>query len=234
MTVRKIPKEFMDSFSMQGYVEIIDNFHAYTTSTENYYTVEIWKEYLQRALRRGPNYYGQVDQWLYKALEIYSIKNQRVLIFGSAKPWYEAICCVYKCKSCTVIEYNVPDFDIVSNLSYVHVDDIQGQYDVGFSISTFEHSGLGRYGEPIDPDADLKAMQQAKTLIKPKGKLFLSVPVSFTFQDTLEWNAMRVYGAFRLPTLLNGWKVLRMYTRAKRAVKDRYWYQPLFVLENEK
>jgi Caenorhabditis protein of unknown function, DUF268 len=35
-------------------------------------------------------------------------------------------------------------------------------FDAGFSISSFEHDGLGMYGDPLDPDGDLKAMRKMK------------------------------------------------------------------------
>lgn len=41
--------------------------------------------------------------------------------------------------------------------------------DFAFSYSSFEHDGLGRYGDPIDPWGDLKAMQRASCWVKPGG-----------------------------------------------------------------
>ena len=32
-------------------------------------------------------------------------------------------------------------------------------FDSVVSFSSIEHSGLGRYGDPLDPDGDLKTMQ---------------------------------------------------------------------------
>jgi len=44
---------------------------------------------------------------------------------------------------------------------------LDGSFHAAFSISSFEHDGLGRYGDPIDPDADLKAMHRMKKLPRP-------------------------------------------------------------------
>lgn len=72
------------------------------------------------------------------------------------------------------------------------------------SISNFEHDGLGRYGDPIDPNGDLRAMREMQTLVKPDGFLILGVPVA---RDAVVWNAHRLYGRLRLPLLLQGWTV---------------------------
>lgn len=43
--------------------------------------------------------------------------------------------------------------------------------DFAFSFSSWEHDGLGRYGDPIDPWGDVKAMQRASCYVKPGEKL---------------------------------------------------------------
>jgi hypothetical protein len=64
-------------------------------------------------------------------------------------------------------------------------------FDVGFSISSFEHDGLGMYGDPLDPDGDLKAMRKMTERIKPGGLLFVAVP---TGRDKLLFNNASIYG----------------------------------------
>lgn len=100
------------------------------------------------------------------------------------------------------------------------------------SISTIEHDGLGRYGDPLDPDADLKSMAAIKRLLKPGGLFFLSVPIG---QDLLVWNLHRRYGEKRLPLLLQGWEIHGrtgwiddMLTRPGVAYKT---YEPILVLK---
>jgi hypothetical protein len=72
------------------------------------------------------------------------------------------------------------------------------------SISNFEHDGLGRYGDPIDPNGDMRAMSEMQALVKPNGFLILGVPVA---RDAVVWNAHRLYGRVRLPLLLRGWSI---------------------------
>jgi hypothetical protein len=57
-------------------------------------------------------------------------------------------------------------------------------------MHTVEHVGLGRYGDPINPTGDLKAMAELKRVIAPGGNLLFVVPIG---QPKLLFNAHRVY-----------------------------------------
>jgi hypothetical protein len=77
----------------------------------------------------------------------------------------------------------------------------RGHFDIALSLSSFDHSGLGRYGDTIDPDADLAAMAFVRTVLKNEnGRLFLTIPIG---PDVVVWNLQRRYGQQRLPLLLN-------------------------------
>lgn len=54
-----------------------------------------------------------------------------------------------------------------------------------------EHVGLGRYGDPLDPDGDLKAIVELKRVLAPGGLLMLVVPVGSLAK--IMFNAHRVY-----------------------------------------
>lgn len=53
-----------------------------------------------------------------------------------------------------------------------------------------EHIGLGRYGDPIDPEGDLKAIKELKRVLAPGGSLLFVVPVG---KPRIQFNAHRVY-----------------------------------------
>lgn len=57
-------------------------------------------------------------------------------------------------------------------------------------MHTVEHVGLGRYGDPIDPDGDLKAVNELIRVVKPGGSLIFVVPIGKT---KMEFNAHRIY-----------------------------------------
>lgn len=53
-----------------------------------------------------------------------------------------------------------------------------------------EHVGLGRYGDPLDPDGDLKAIDELRRVLAPNGLLLFVVPVG---QPRICFNAHRIY-----------------------------------------
>ncbi|MCW3081270.1 DUF268 domain-containing protein [Segetibacter sp.] len=57
-------------------------------------------------------------------------------------------------------------------------------------MHTIEHIGLGRYGDPLDPQGDLKAIDELKRIVKPGGDLLFVTPVG---RPKIEFNAHRIY-----------------------------------------
>jgi SAM-dependent methyltransferase len=57
-------------------------------------------------------------------------------------------------------------------------------------MHTVEHIGLGRYGDPLDPQGDIKAINELKRVLRPGGTLLFVTPVG---KPKIEFNAHRVY-----------------------------------------
>lgn len=55
-----------------------------------------------------------------------------------------------------------------------------------------EHFGLGRYGDPVDPEACFQFFEKVQQKLKPGGRAYIAVPVG---QDRVEFNAHRVFYA---------------------------------------
>ena len=99
-------------------------------------------------------------------------------------------------------------------------------FDTVFTYSSLEHSGLGRYGDPLSPFGDLEASAQVWCMVKPGGHFILAVPVSKDrHQCSVYWNAHRIYGSVRLQHLTANWRVLEEF-KARDSWKHR-----IFVLE---
>lgn len=203
-------------------------------------------------------HYGAIDTWIYLALQKYSIKDLNVCIIGSADqgsgPWYEAMVLNMGGKP-TTVDYNEIVYDH-PKFKFMSVQDAKNNISAGYkfdcllSISSIEHDGLGRYGDPINPDADLETMDVLRSYIKPNGLFFLTVPIGL---DRIVFNSHRIYGPHRLPKLLEKWSILDTFgyddallsrdTRGNWNPKNSdstpmfKWYpayEPLFVLQNSK
>lgn len=58
-------------------------------------------------------------------------------------------------------------------------------------MHTIEHIGLGRYGDPIDPSGDIKAIKELKRVVKKGGNLLFVVPIGGT--PEIIFNSHRTY-----------------------------------------
>ena len=144
--------------------------------------------------------------------------NASAVVFGSTAPSIEALLLAAGAARVLTVEYNALGYDHAA-LATARPAEVEaawragdasripppGSFDVAVSASSFDHDGLGRYGDPLAPDGDLLAMRGMARYLKPQGLALVSVPVG---PDRLWWNLMRVYGKVRLPLLLQGWDVL--------------------------
>lgn len=231
----------LDGYSMCGKVSIEhsyrDDSNADTQGTINLnYTEEVFRESYERIDRRECNYYGQTDYHLYEALDYYPIINKDVCVIGSTHPWYETMCLNFGARSVTVIEYSKRK-SFHEKISYAQPHDkLEKKFDACLSISSFEHDGLGRYGDPLNPNGDLEAMQKMRNILKPEASMFLAVPIGI---DAVWFNVHRVYGENRFHELTKGWEILNSYGFSDISFNltindgNSTTYQPVFVLKNK-
>lgn len=133
------------------------------------------------------------------------------------------------------IEGDIRKTDFKSNL-----------FDCITCVSTLEHIGVeGRYGVKEDKLGDIKAMEEMLRILKPSGKLYLTVP--YGAKDVLPIN--KLYNKKRTEKLFKGYKLVKEeYLRydkrygiwltvpEKEAVKtvwgkDKWYSLGLFVLQ---
>jgi hypothetical protein len=239
---RTVPPELLDSFSMGNTVEISCGW-SNRTVPRNWpliYTdpeIDAYIGLIRLNLAQGSALdpaewfiYGALDGWMCDAIAKYPISGKEVVNMGSMSPWYEAMFIHFGARPVT-IDYN----HIVvktQRMKFMSVDEWERdrrRFDVGFSISSFEHDGLGAYGDPLDPDGDLKAMAKMKERISPGGLLLLSVP---TGADKVVFNRARIYGRKRLPLLMQGWDWIDSFGFDEPLLESNGSVQPIFVLRN--
>lgn len=79
-----------------------------------------------------------------------------------------------------------------------------------------EHIGLGRYGDPLDPDGDLTAMNELKRVLAPGGSLLFVVPVG---TPKIVFNAHRIYAYRQVVQAFRG-LTLRQFALIAAKAKD--------------
>lgn len=182
-------------------------------------------------------------QWAPFALYIYSgkiVQNKNIAVYGSVDPWLESFLILLGAQHVVTIEYNRLTYED-SRITTIAMDGFAelysstGKYakyfDTVISLSAFDHDGLGRYGDPLNPNGDLSVMQLVKTIIKPTGIMMLTVPIG---PDVVVFNLHRRYGRNRLPKLLDGWKVVEKLGWIESKLEEnadwRQTYEPVLMM----
>jgi SAM-dependent methyltransferase len=78
------------------------------------------------------------------------------------------------------------------------------------SLSCFhvvEHIGLGRYGDPLDPDGSYKAIRELCRVLAKNGNLYFSIPVG---KPRLCFNAHRIYSPDHILKLFKTLKLIEL------------------------
>lgn len=196
-----------------------------------------------------------IDQHMLK-----NVKEGRVLVIGSNDPWIEVILLEKGAKHVTTLEYMVVE-NSHPNITAVTPDIIREMYldkkfqnddqrfDAMVTFSSLEHSGLGRYGDGINPWGDLITMAKTRCIMKKTSVALIGVPSQFKVNNEyIGFNAGRVYGSIQLSHLFANWK--QVFTEAIEDYKiktskdktkisvmeervDSYGYQPIYILRNE-
>ena len=144
------------------------------------------------------------------------IHKKHVAVIGTQTPWAEALLLNLGASKVTTVEYRelvIADKRTTTITPYKLAEQFLSGYgdpfDTVFTFSSLEHSGLGRYGDPITPFGDLEATAQVWCAVKPDGHFILAVPVPGNRnQCSIWWNGARFYGAVRLQHLTANWRVL--------------------------
>jgi len=231
---RDVPKDLFARYTVKGTIPVQYRYFNQMKSVAVKLALAKYAEVLDKLEKGTFAYYGATLNWLLKAVADFPLEDKDVCVFGCVNVNCDAIALHSRAEKVTILEYNVPvsEHPKVACLKLADALKMGHQYDAAFSISSFEHDGLGRYGDPLDPDGDLRAMQEAHRILKPGGILFFAAPVG---PDCLVWNAHRIYGPKRLPMLFQSWTVLKSYGFSE----DLYsrplgsYKQPVFVLRKD-
>jgi hypothetical protein len=216
-----IPADMDDRYTLDGKIPVVYGYFDDRTKKKPLFFPEKERGNLHNTARKYAQvfdainkktftYYGYQVNYFYDALKKYSFKDKSVLIWGLAGCNCDALAVWNGASHVYVVDYNKPrcDHEKITVLSHQELFDQKTQTEAGVSYSSFEHDGLGRYGDPLNPEGDLRAMDEARNALVDGGLLFLGLPVG---QDFVLWNAHRCYGKLRLPLMLKGWHCIDVY-----------------------
>ncbi|KAK6022398.1 hypothetical protein OSTOST_11909, partial [Ostertagia ostertagi] len=152
---------------------------------------------------------------VYHAFKRYPLDGKVGFVIGSQKPWVEVYALLNGAKEVTTVEYQHLKINGTDRVRYVHPIDFaenwekhQGSFDFAASFSSIEHSGLGRYGDPMDPIGDLREVWKTYCMLKRGGIFFLGLPRG---RDTVVFNLHRIYGPVRLAMIMAGFELLATF-----------------------
>mmetsp|Transcript_40327 Transcript_40327/g.68784 ORF Transcript_40327/g.68784 Transcript_40327/m.68784 type:complete len:411 (-) Transcript_40327:114-1346(-) len=137
------------------------------------------------------------------------LKGKSVLVIGSERPWVEVICLYLGAAKVTTLEYGKIETDhpqlqtmVPEEFRRRAAEGTLEQFDGILSHSSLEHSGLGRYGDALNPWGDIIAAARGWCVTKEDGFMVLGLP---TGKDKIHFNANRVYGKIRWPLVAANW-----------------------------
>jgi Caenorhabditis protein of unknown function, DUF268 len=212
-----IPPEIQHYYSMGGAIHV-QNYKRF----EDVYLggkalVNVWKkEDIERDIKLLEQ--GQLTG-TYTASETSTIRRQieqhgglhgkKVLVVGSARPWLETVALQQGAASVTTLEYGAIQSEH-PQISTMTPDVFRKKYlagerfgfDAVLSYSSLEHSGLGRYGDALNPWGDILSLARCWCVAKDDALLLMGVPVG---KDVVQFNAHRIYGNVRMPLLTANW-----------------------------
>eukprot|EP00095_Tigriopus_kingsejongensis_P012166 maker-scaffold345_size201316-snap-gene-1.21 protein:Tk12166 transcript:maker-scaffold345_size201316-snap-gene-1.21-mRNA-1 annotation:"hypothetical protein GUITHDRAFT_82324" len=223
-----IPDFMLQDYSYQGRANIFQWFMDESGGgNAKIYWKENDVEKIIRKIRRG-NFKGfgyEAGEEIYRHIrDQMNVTNKHVLIIGSRAPWLEAIFLFAGVGHITTLEYAKiyskhpkitamvpPDF------SQMYLNGTLPLFDIVATYSSIEHSGLGRYGDGLNPFGDLIAMARAWCVLKEGGHALVGVPSG---ADGVAFNVHRIYGPVMYSHLFANWE--QIYTETDPKIFTRY------------
>ena len=139
------------------------------------------------------------------------------VVLGSERPWVECLALEAGAATVWTFEYATVKSThprvLAKPMKVMAADALTGalpRFDWALTYSSLEHSGLGRYGDALNPDGDRLAVQQAWCMLKPGGFLVIGVPTTCALDGNLVFNAHRNYGFHRLAFISEGFELVEI------------------------
>ncbi|XP_052057634.1 uncharacterized protein LOC127698280 [Mytilus californianus] len=218
---KEIPKVLWNEFTMKNRLEVVSYyFDEHSLGKRKHISVPVWTQSEINGLiskaKKGKlvgNYGVNNTNALRDGLKhAPGVKNGRVLVIGSVKPWAEACVLEAGAREIVTLEYgkivsHIPNVKTMVPYEFrmAYLNKTLGEFDAVVTFSSVEHSGLGRYGDALNPWGDIIAVARGWCVTKEGGSLTIGVEYNNN-QDYIRFNADRCYGKIRYPYLATNWK----------------------------
>ena len=216
---RGIPKELWDDFTMNDRLPVMDWYfdqkYVGHTAEMPVWTKELVEDYIKSAAQgtlKGAYGVSETNALRDGIGHAPGLKDGRVLVIGSQSPWVEAVVLEQGAKEVVTLEYGRiksrhPQIKtmVPSEFKKSYLNGTLGLFDAVVTFSSVEHSGLGRYGDRLNPWGDIITIARAWCVTKIDGSLTIGVMVD-NEKDYIKFNACRYYGKLRYPYLCTNWK----------------------------
>lgn len=171
----------------------------------------------------SPNDYPNSAHMIAQACNEY-VRDKDCAVIGSISPWIECILLRCGARSVTTVDYNPPvcDYKIRTTAQ-------SKKFNVVVSFSSIEHSGLGRYGDPIDPDGDLKACTDIHEMLYDDGYFICGVPIG---EGCIEGNYHRIYNPKRIEKLFKPFDLIETIPANLDFSGADWKNQPIFIMKS--
>jgi len=241
----QIPRKIQDEYLHYGKVEMspwfIDNQQFGDRDMEEtfVFTKQDVQGYIDAFEAGTPrDNYGDGSNMINKASDAIGVEGKTVLVIGTQQPWAEAVLFTKNPKFVMTLEYGsfrseFPNHEFVTPKMFRdrYTAGTLPMFDLIVTYSSVEHSGLGRYGDALNPWGDILTIARAWCVTTDNAKLMIGVPVGG--KDLIQFNAHRIYGPVLYPYLVTNWKFIWSSQGSFVPGPDQAdgVYQPVYLFE---
>jgi len=151
----------------------------------------------------SPNDYPGSSLQFVKAFNRVKAEGKKCLVLGSISPWIECLLLHFKAESVTTLDYITPNCNYKIHTLTMDNYKKEMKYDLIVSFSSLEHDGLGRYGDPINPNGDIDACIEAYSMLNENGYFMCGIPIG---NGCIEGNFHRIYNKKRINKMFSLFK----------------------------
>lgn len=218
---KMIPAELLSDFTMDNQLPVRYTYYDQPYLGNNalapvwtHVLIEDWISLAKKGILPGNYGIGETNALRDGLKRAPGIQNGRILVIGSENPWVESCCLEAGAREVVTLEYghiislhSKVKTITPSDFRFLYLNNSLGIFDAVVTFSSVEHSGLGRYGDALNPWGDLITIARGWCVTKAGGSLTIGVMYNYN-NEYIEFNAHRWYGKIRYPYLCTNWKQL--------------------------